>query len=243
MTVTIYVRRRRLALSKKSDGRFQAGPTHPRALDLEKRLRDLQAMDLGTLTVEGPIWRDSRSRLHVWTHCRECQFSEDRLVDNLWHGRTKTCRCRRGKKYDHPEAHRLADRYHAMTNRCDNPLNPSYDNYGGRGITYRFRSAYEYITYILAHHWKESYDGYDVDRRDNDGHYEPGNIRLVPRAVNARNKSNNVVVAYRGRSYAAVEIYDLLKADYPEFALSRAWTERLARGGWTPEEILTRSPS
>ena len=41
-------------------------------------------------------------------------------------------------------------------------------------------------------------DGMSVDRIDNEGHYEPGNVRWATAAEQCRNRSNNVIVEYNG---------------------------------------------
>ena len=67
-------------------------------------------------------------------------------------------------------------RWRNMIDRCTNPASPQWKNYGGRGI--RVYPA-----------WRESFDAYlkdvgpcpapgmSIDRIDNDGDYEPGNVR------------------------------------------------------------------
>ena len=35
----------------------------------------------------------------------------------------------------------------------------------------------------------------DIDRRNNDGHYEPGNLRLVTRKVNLANRSRRATTS------------------------------------------------
>jgi hypothetical protein len=85
---------------------------------------------------------------------------------------------------------RLLNRIAAAINRCHNTKDGNYKNYGGRGITvyalWRMDKAQ-----FLAH--AQTLDGWDVpefdmDRIDNNGNYEPGNIRFISRAENTRNK-------------------------------------------------------
>lgn len=87
---------------------------------------------------------------------------------------------------------RLTCRYHGMMRRCNNPRDASYLNYGGRGIKVypEWSNGYEgkrsFLEYI------KTLDGYDnpelkMDREDNDGNYEPGNIRFVTQKENVYN--------------------------------------------------------
>ncbi len=83
----------------------------------------------------------------------------------------------------------------SMRQRCTNPNNPAYVNYGERGITYHpdFDDLYVYKTYIES--LDNAYEpGYSLDRKDNDRGYEPGNLRWATRSeqnLNQRVKRSN----------------------------------------------------
>ena len=85
---------------------------------------------------------------------------------------------------------RLQKRAAAMLQRCSNPNDPSYHNYGGRGVEFRFASVKECVDYVLSELPHESYVGLDIDRVNNNGHYEPGNLRLATRKQNLNNRRN-----------------------------------------------------
>lgn len=61
-----------------------------------------------------------------------------------------------------------------------------WKNYGGRGIEFRFTSFEQWFKELGP---KPS-PKHSVDRIDNDGHYEPGNIRWATRREQNLNKSN-----------------------------------------------------
>lgn len=82
----------------------------------------------------------------------------------------------------------LQKRVNAMRQRCTNPRDASYHNYGGRGIEFRFSSVKVAVEYILSSLPAPTYIGLDIDREDNNGHYEPGNLKLSTRKENAANK-------------------------------------------------------
>lgn len=80
-----------------------------------------------------------------------------------------------------------------MISRCHNENHPSYDNYGGRGIQVceEWRGAPDgvvaFLTY-LDNTLGPCPGSFDIDRINNDGNYEPGNIRWVSRSDNLKNK-------------------------------------------------------
>lgn len=78
-----------------------------------------------------------------------------------------------------------------MNQRCNNPDRKDYKYYGGRGIQNRFESLdgfRDYVTNVL----KIDPRGLQIDRINNDGHYERGNIRFVTAKVNMGNQRNMV---------------------------------------------------
>lgn len=89
---------------------------------------------------------------------------------------------------------RLQKRVNAWFQRCRNPKDRSWHNYGGRGIECRFSSVREGVEYIMRELPHPTYLKLDIDRVDNDGHYEPGNLRLVSRKENLANRGRFVSV-------------------------------------------------
>jgi hypothetical protein len=80
----------------------------------------------------------------------------------------------------------------AAKQRCENPKDNAYHNYGGRGI----RVADEWQEFQLFFDWAMANgykSGLQLDRIDNDGDYSPDNCRFVTRAANNRNKRTNVL--------------------------------------------------
>lgn len=73
--------------------------------------------------------------------------------------------------------------------RCFYPENISYKNYGGRGITVcdEWKDSATFLKY-LDDELGRCPQGHTLDRIDNDGNYEPGNIQWSSRADQGLNR-------------------------------------------------------
>ena len=76
--------------------------------------------------------------------------------------------------------------YGAMIDRCNNPKRHNYNRYGGRGIKCLFTSN-EFVDYVV-NILQIDPRGLQIDRIDNNGHYESGNIRFVTGKENCQNR-------------------------------------------------------
>lgn len=123
------------------------------------------------------------------------------------------------------------DRWHHMMSRCYNTADAAYQNYGGRGIKVcpEWHDARLFVEGLPAGH----FDGAEIDRIDNDGDYEPGNVRWSTHQENADNRRTARNVTYLGRTQS-------LSAWASEFGLSRVlvW-QRVVTFGWDIGRALT----
>lgn len=75
-----------------------------------------------------------------------------------------------------------------MLARCNNPKRLNFKNYGGRGIRVCDRwTAFENFYADMG----APPDGFELDREDNDGDYEPDNCRWLSVKANSRNRRTN----------------------------------------------------
>jgi hypothetical protein len=95
----------------------------------------------------------------------------------IGHGPVKHGHARNGKETSEYRAFRGAKC------RCTNPNRKDWPNYGGRGIRFLFMSFKEFYAELGPRP-----AGMTLDRIDNDGNYEPGNVRWAMRSMQERNK-------------------------------------------------------
>lgn len=92
-----------------------------------------------------------------------------------------------GKKYYATVNGHLHRVFNAMKSRCTNPNITNYHRYGGRGVKVCFDSATEFIDYVI-NTLQINPKGLQIDRIDNNGNYEKGNIRFVTAKENCKNR-------------------------------------------------------
>ena len=98
-------------------------------------------------------------------------------------------------------SHVLYPTWTRQRHRCNSDKHVHYDRYKGRGI--KFSKEFDDFTIWLE--YIQSLDncqkeGYSLDRKDNDGHYERGNLRWANKSTQAQNTSmaKNNTTGYRG---------------------------------------------
>ena len=164
------------------------------------KLIDLSGEKFGYLVVS-----DRNPRKGTFWNCT-CQCGNQSVVStsNLKNGNQTSCGCIRKQKaaartYRHGMiGTREYESWMHAKGRCFNSDNAAYLNYGGRGIT-------------MCEKWKNSFEAfysdmgpcppkYTLDRKDNDGNYEPGNCRWATRKTQNRNRRDTVMLDYNGET-------------------------------------------
>ena len=119
----------------------------------------------------------------------------------------------------------------SMVQRCQNPKNPSYRNYGGRGIYVcdRWREG------VAAFHadMGDPPDGMTLDRIDNDGPYSPENCRWSTRREQASNTRRTKTFEFRGEQLTTSEIAR-------RTGFNRTTIDARLKRGWSVEDAASQ---
>jgi len=116
-----------------------------------------------------------------------------------------------------------------MRNRCERTNDKQYKDYGGRGI--KVCEAWKTFANFLADMGLRP-EGTTLDRVNNDGDYTPENCRWATREQQGKNRRDNRIVVYDGRSMSLKEACNLSGVNYD------AARSRLDRYGWTFERTF-----
>jgi len=126
----------------------------------------------------------------------------------------------------------------AMKERCYRKNDKRYHRYGGRGITVypewrdSFQAFYDYIG-------PRPSPKHTLDRINNDGNYEPGNVRWATQEEQANNRSSNfmVTIPSTGQVMNATEASKLLNIN--ESTIRARWKNGLNIEMEVPKRIFS----
>lgn len=167
----------------------------------------------GMWTALGP-WEYGKHQFRNYL-CR-CDCGTERYVNNttLWHGRSKGCGCTRlaamsAKALKHGGGRRSGRTpeylsWQAAKQRCTNPNNAGYADYGGRGITMCDRWLHDFAAFLADMGPRPSPD-HSIDRIDNDGPYAPDNCRWATHLEQHNNTRQNHLMTFNGETHTLAE--------------------------------------
>lgn len=207
------------------------------------RLIDETGHRYGRLLVTGRApSRGSRSRAHWFCLC-DCGSSVDVEACNLRQGRQVSCGCHRAevttaRSLRHGHARRDCETaefkvWMGIIKRCCNVKDHNYMKYGARGITICDAWRHDYPAFLRAVGRRPTPE-HSIERIDNGGNYEYGNVRWATRKEQGRNKRNNRLITFNGETKPVSQWAEEMGIQ------SKLIYGRLYKG-WSPDRALTES--
>ena len=130
----------------------------------------------------------------LWLCQCSCGKALERRGTWLRSGELRSCGCMRGENnLRHGECQRSPEYevWRSIKQRCYNPKNEHFQDYGGRGIKFyeEWRLSYpKFLEYILLVMGRRPSTRHSIDRVNNDGNYEPGNVRWATKYEQVHNR-------------------------------------------------------
>jgi hypothetical protein len=139
----------------------------------------------------------------------------------------------RKKDETNPDIIRIYRIWKGVRQRCLNKNNPSYYNYGGRGIT--IISSWNKFENFLAEMGMPPTNKHSLDRIDNNGNYSKQNCRWATNTEQTRNQRSNIKITIEGETKCLSEWCKIKKLVY-----STIWG-RIYTKGWDPlKAVMTK---
>ena len=174
---------------------------------MSKRL-DLIGQSYGRLTVQALSHINKQHRTY-WKCVCSCGAVAIARGAHLLNGNIRSCgcfakECTVARSTTHGMTHMPTySTWRNMINRCHNPNNPRYADYGGRGITVCRRWRHSPRTFLADMGIRPK--SKSLDRIDNDAGYCPSNCRWATRTEQANNARSNIKIAIGAQTYTLAE--------------------------------------
>ena len=167
---------------------------------------DLIGEKHGKLTIIEIVGRNDKDRMIAKCRC-DCGNECIKEIHEVCADKVGSCGCSRqlykGIKLRTKE--RLYGIWFGIRERCYNPKEPGYHNYGGRGITVceEWKNDYStFRTWALSNGYA---DDLTIDRINVNGNYEPSNCKWATWVEQCNNKRGNILITYNGETHTATE--------------------------------------
>ena len=195
---------------------------------------DLVGHVFGRLTVVS-LSSTIKGRRYWKCQC-SCGKTKDVAASNLKAGHVKSCGCINaihGGIVGHGNRHPLYMTWTNMLKRCHNPTDAKYPIYGGRGIIV-CATWKDFMVFIKDVPPKPSPE-LQLDRIDNNGNYEPGNVRWAMRKEQGANKRDNRLITAQGLTLTVTQWAE-------RTGIKRATLFSRLKYGWNDEDVVTPRP-
>ena len=201
---------------------------HVQEYNHNQRYKDISGHRFGCLTAICFV-RLSPNRSAVWLCQCDCGNTVEVLGSSLRSGNTRSCGCQIGIIHGHSKerSHRIWQR---MMKRCYDPNATRFKDWGGRGISVCERwHTYENFLSDMG----QCPDGMSINRKNNDGNYEPGNCDWATSIEQNNNRRDNRILEVGGVEHTVAE-WSRISNIGPSTIMKRL------NLGWTPKDAVTK---
>lgn len=175
----------------------------------------------------------------------DCDCGNTKVIsaNSLRTGKTRSCGCYNKEVYERTAKTRalkhgkskskLIGVHNGIKQRCLNPNNRSYGNYGARGITI----CDDWLDFKTFAEWAYSSgyeEGLTIERIDVNGNYEPSNCTWLTASEQSDNKQNTIRLEYKGKTQT-------LNQWAKEIGVSRTTLDARLRQGFPIEKVLSKN--
>lgn len=208
-------------------------------IEIKGNSLNIKDMTFGSLTALGPVRKSKNGRI-IWLCQCKCGNMTEVRTSHLMSGHTQSCGClgSRMSAGERFSTHGLGKTkeygsWAGIIQRCTNPNDVRYPDYGGRGITiceewrHSFLAFYNHVSF-LSHSGEK---GYSIDRIDNNSNYEPGNVRWSTAADQNRNTRRNIMLTHNGKTQCLTDWAN-------DIGVSPRMLHKRFQNGWSTEKIL-----
>jgi hypothetical protein len=198
---------------------------------MREGIQNLTGRKFGRLEVKALSDHRAKNNKILWHCVCDCGNETDVLAASLKRMTSQSCGCLRkemlsqSKTTHGKSASREMRSYSQMKQRCCNKENKDYAFWGGKGVT-------------ICDQWLDSFENFlkdmgerpantTLDRKNNDGNYEPNNCRWATQTEQNRNRSNSKNITINNETKPLYVFADL-------FGVARtAVSQRINQYGWT----------
>jgi hypothetical protein len=174
---------------------------------------------------------------HAICRC-SCGTTKKIFAGSLQRGSTKSCGCLRREVGGRDPTHGMSasPEYRAWSSliqRCGNPNDRSYENYGGRGLQVHLPWKRDFSLFLKEVGPRPS-EAHSLDRKDNSLGYVPGNVRWATGAQQSRNKRTSRMLTFQGRTQCLTDWAT-------ELGISKKTLHQRLTDGMSVERALTQT--
>ena len=212
---------------------------------------DLRGQRFGRLIPRERIIRIADNGRHRTEYVCLCDCGNEHTVssDALRQGLSVSCGCyqrecianvgrHHNATHGHTRGRKPTPEYESWAHiiqRCTNPRNRAFKDYGGRGLPIEpdFRESYQvFYDYVSTQLGPRPSPQHTIDRIDNNLGYVRGNLRWATRTEQGNNKRNNHRVTWNGRTLTLAQWSR-------ELPMSRRTLAHRLERGWSVEQAFT----